>query len=320
MRGFLVLDKPAGPSSHDLVGILRSLVGVKRVGHTGTLDPFATGVLPLAIGGVTRLIQFLDEEHKVYQAELELGTATETGDPEGEVVESGPRVSLDQVDTVLQSFVGQVTQRPPPYSAVKHKGRPLYAYAREGTLIHGEPRQIQVHSMQLLPIGEVSNEQPQVVRFEVACSRGTYVRVLGVDIAKALGTVGHLRSLRRLASGPFKIEQSIDLPTLAEWACGTQDWATAFARDRDVRLERRPREEWIHKLEPFLQAPETIFQSWPVKECSEPEAKRTLQGVCPAPPPGVELGDRYRVVYQERLLALAHVLPRGPRLLRVLQP
>ena len=91
MRGFLVLDKPAGPSSHDLVGILRSLVGVKRVGHTGTLDPFATGVLPLAIGGVTRLIQFLDEEHKVYQAELELGTATETGDPEGEVVESGPR-------------------------------------------------------------------------------------------------------------------------------------------------------------------------------------------------------------------------------------
>ena len=319
MRGFLVLDKPAGPTSHDLVGILRSLIGVRRIGHTGTLDPFATGVLPLAIGGVTRLIQFLDEEHKVYQAELVLGSATETGDPEGEVVETGPQVSLEQADAVLQSFVGEITQRPPPYSAVKHQGRPLYAYAREGTLIHGEPRQIQVHSMRRLPI-DAAPDGPQVLRFEVACSRGTYVRVLGVDIARALGTVGHLRSLRRLASGPFKIEQSIDLPTLSQWACGTQDWATAFSRDRDIRMERRPREEWIHQLEPRLQSPETIFESWPVKTCSETEARRAQQGVCPAPPPGVELGDRYRVVYQERLLALAHVLPRGPRLLRVLQP
>lgn len=320
MRGFLVLDKPAGPSSHDLVGILRSLTGVRRIGHTGTLDPFATGVLPLAIGGVTRLIQYLDEEHKVYQAELVLGTATETGDPEGEVVETGPEVSLAQVDAVLQGFVGEITQRPPPYSAVKHKGRPLYAYAREGTLIHGEPRQIRVHSLRRLPEAPGPAGGPQVLRFEVACSRGTYVRVLGVDIAKALGTVGHLRALRRLASGPFKIEQSVDLPTLAQWACGTGDWATAFSRDREVRLAREPRETWIHQLEPKLQPPETIFASWPAKTCSEREARRTLQGVCPAPPPGVELGDRYRVMHQERLLALAHVLPRGPRLLRVLQP
>ncbi|MFT5587796.1 MAG: tRNA U55 pseudouridine synthase TruB, partial [Cognaticolwellia sp.] len=165
-----------------------------------------------------------------------------------------------------------------------------------------------------------SAEQPQILRFEVACSRGTYVRVLGVDIAKALGTVGHLRSLRRLASGPFKIEQAVDLPTLAEWACGSRDWEAAFNRDRDVRMPRVDREEWIHRLEPSLQAPEGIFSSWPVKVCSETEATRTLQGVCPAPPQGVELGDRYRVVYQDRLLALAHVLPRGPRLLRVLQP
>jgi len=320
LRGFLVLDKPAGPTSHDLVGILRSLIGVRRVGHTGTLDPFATGVLPLAIGGVTRLIQFLDEEHKVYQAELVLGEATETGDPEGEVVETGPRVPLEQAEAVLQSFVGKLTQRPPPYSAVKHKGRPLYAYAREGTLIHGEPRQIQVHSMRLLHDDSSSGEEPQVLRFEVACSRGTYVRVLGGDIAKALGTVGHLRSLRRLASGPFQIEQSVDLPTLAEWACGTRDWASAFARDRDVRMPRVPKEEWLHRLEPSLQAPESIFSSWPVKACSELEAKRTLQGVCPVPPAGVELGERYRVVHQDRLLALAHVLPRGPRLLRVLKP
>jgi tRNA U55 pseudouridine synthase TruB len=227
---------------------------------------------------------------------------------------------LDKADAVLQSFAGEITQRPPPYSAVKHEGRPLYAYAREGTLIHGKPRQVHIHSIERLPLESPSEDGPQVLRFEVACSRGTYVRVLGVDIAKALGTVGHLRSLRRLASGPFKIEQSVDLPTLAEWACGSRDWATAFNRDRDVRLPRVPREEWIHRLEPSLQPPEGIFSSWPVKTCSENEAKRTMQGVCPAPPPGVELGDRYRVVHGETLLALAHVLPRGPRLLRVLQP
>lgn len=315
MRGFLVLDKPAGPTSHDLVGILRSLVGIKRVGHTGTLDPFATGVLPLAIGGATRLIQFLDEEHKVYQAELVLGTATETGDPEGAVVETGPQVALERADAVLQSFAGAITQRPPPFSAVKHKGRPLYAYAREGQLIHGEPRQVQIHRIARLPCAE-----PGVLRFEVACSRGTYVRVLGVDIAKALGTVGHLRALRRLASGPFNLSQSVGLPTLAQWACGTSDWATAFARDRSVRLERAPREAWIHQVEAGLQSPEAIFSSWPVKTCSEREAKRTLQGQCPPPPAGLGPGERYRVVYQDRLLALAYLPPRGPRLLRVLQP
>lgn len=317
MRGFLVLDKPAGPTSHDLVGILRSLIGVKRVGHTGTLDPFATGVLPLAIGPATRLISFLDEASKGYEADLTLGQATETGDLEGTVVETGPIVEVTGFDAVASDFVGELTQRAPPYSAVKVDGKPLYKYAREGDLRWGPERSIQVSAIERLPC-----ETPGCLRFSVQCSRGTYVRVLGMDIAKAMGTVGHLSALRRTHSGAFHIKQALGIEDLAEAATGSRDWRKAFARDRNERLPRVPREEIRAFIQQHLVGIQEAFSGWEVQECSEGEARRVRDGI--SPPSKLPVGTRLLLMRQGEVLALGErQLHKGgvrTRLLRVLPP
>jgi tRNA pseudouridine55 synthase len=146
VEGFLVFDKPPGITSHDVVAMLRAVLGIRKIGHTGTLDPFATGVLAIAIGSVTRLIQYLDEDLKVYDSLLVLGQATETGDPEGEVILEAPVPSVDSeaVRTVLRGFSGQRMQKPPMYSAVKVNGRPLYSYARAGETVDVPSRPIRV--------------------------------------------------------------------------------------------------------------------------------------------------------------------------------
>ena len=189
--GFLVIDKAPGMTSHDVVGVVRAITGIKKVGHTGTLDPFATGVLVLALGGATRFIQYLDESLKVYDATIQFGASTETGDPEGDVLETGPIPNLDGVEDVLRSLEGKQMQRPPAYSAVKFKGKPLYKYARAGEFVEVPERPIEIYSMTRLDQGE------DWLRVEIRCSRGTYARVIANDVAKALGTVGHLRELRR---------------------------------------------------------------------------------------------------------------------------
>ena len=301
---FLVVDKPAGITSHDVVAAVRALIGAKRVGHTGTLDPFATGVLPLALGPATRLISFLDESHKVYDAVLELGRATETGDPEGEVTQTGPVPELDsaRVEAVLATFEGPRMQTPPPYSAVKVNGRPLYAYARAGETVEVPARPIQIHQMTLLGL------EPGRVRFRVACGRGTYVRVLGEELAAALGTVGHLVALRRLKSGPFELEDAVTVDELAAIAMGgpVPAWRPVLRPRRD-----EPRSVWRDRMECRADVlarglPATVgFSSLPVLSPDAAVVDRLLRsGTAPAPPEGTGPGDRFIVVDAEGLVAL----------------
>ena len=153
--GFLVIDKAPGMTSHDVVGVVRAITGLKKVGHTGTLDPFATGVLVLALGGATRFIQYLDESLKVYDAVIQLGESTETGDPEGDILET----ALKNVEEVLRSLEGKQMQRPPAYSAVKFKGKPLYKYARAGEAVEVPARPIEIYKMTLIEQGEENHRR-----------------------------------------------------------------------------------------------------------------------------------------------------------------
>jgi tRNA pseudouridine55 synthase len=220
VNGFLVVDKPVGITSHDVVGMVRAVTGVKKVGHTGTLDPFATGVLPLALGAATRLIQYLDEDIKVYEGAVALGQATDTGDPTGQVTAEAPVPIVDDntIRQLLASFVGTRMQVPPAYSAVKVAGKPLYAYARQGVEVEAKARAVRIDSLELMDRGE------DWLFVRLQCGRGTYARVIAEEIGVALGTVAHLRSLRRTRSGPFVDAGSLRLEDLAEIVAGRQDW------------------------------------------------------------------------------------------------
>ncbi|MCP4919163.1 MAG: tRNA pseudouridine(55) synthase TruB [Proteobacteria bacterium] len=281
MNGFLVLDKPAGLTSHDCVGLVRAALRIKKVGHTGTLDPFATGVLPLAIGHATRFIQFLDEGEKVYEATLALGTQTDTGDLEGEAIQTAdvPDLALGDVQAALASLVGEQMQAPPAYSAVKVDGKRMYEYARAGIEKQAAARPITVHELEVLSVG------PEV-RFRVRSSKGTYVRVLGEDIARLLGTVGHLNQLRRLRSGPF--EGGVPLSDFAQALTGQSDWQRAFRGRRDERLTWGPREPAQELARAHLVTLPQAFGALPSHACTEDEARRLANGH--APPAPVEAG------------------------------
>jgi tRNA pseudouridine55 synthase len=205
--GVLVVDKPEGPTSHDVVASLRRRFKPAKLGHAGTLDPFASGVLLLAFNQATRLMEIWGAGEKVYRGVLALGRATDTGDPTGATVEEAPVPDLERaaVEAALQSLVGQRMQSPPAYSAAKHQGRPLYSYARAGQEVQKPPRPITVHGAVLHKV------EPGLVEFELTCSRGTYVRSLAEDLARELGSVGHLSALRRLASRPFEVAEGLKL-------------------------------------------------------------------------------------------------------------
>lgn len=301
MNGFLVLDKPAGLTSHDCVALVRAAVREKRVGHTGTLDPFATGVLPLAIGPATRFIQYLDEGQKVYEATLALGERTDTGDLEGEVVETAsvpPDLDLD-----LASLVGEQMQEPPAYSAVKVDGKKLYEYARAGIPKRAAARPIHIYALQEL------GRTPY--RFRVTCSRGTYVRVLGEDIARGLGTVGHLTQLRRVRSGPF--EGGLTLGALAQALTGQGDWTKAFRGTREERLtwgDREPARALASAhLLPLIEA----FAHLPRHDCTTREAQKVGHGQ--APPAPVADG-RFIAAADGRMLAICEASGGRARVLR----
>lgn len=209
--GFLVVDKPAGRTSHDIVDEARRWLGTRRVGHLGTLDPQATGVLPLAIRQATKLIHYIEDKQKVYDGTIVLGIETDTLDAEGEVVarHDGPLPSRDQVLAALARFRGDVQQVPPMYSAVKKDGVPLHRLARQGIDVEREPKWITIDELELLRF------EPPAFDLRVRCSAGTYVRVLASDLGRALGCGAHLSALRRTQSGPFRIEQA---RTVAECA------------------------------------------------------------------------------------------------------
>ncbi len=214
LNGILVIDKPPGLSSARVVSIVKRLLQVKKVGHAGTLDPFATGVLIVCVNQATRLARFWLNSAKTYQAELCLGIETDTQDPTGTVISTSESIDVpeDKLRTVMKSFVGTVNQAPPVYSALKHQGVPLYRLARKGEPFQKPSRQIQIYRLEILEIAL------PLVRFEVNCSAGTYVRTLCADIGKILGCGGHLKNLRRTASSGYSITDAVSLSELEELA------------------------------------------------------------------------------------------------------
>jgi len=207
--GVLLLDKPVGLSSNDALIKAKRVLNAKKAGHTGTLDPFATGLLPLCFGEATKFSQDLLEADKTYLTTVHLGLKTDTGDTEGEVIETRDvNVTLDEIHAVLARFRGPIAQVPPMYSALKRDGKPLYAYAREGIVLEREARNVVIHKLEL-----VSYEAP-FLKLEVTCSKGTYIRVLGEDIGEALGCGAHLNALRRIGVGALKAEHMITLDDL----------------------------------------------------------------------------------------------------------
>ncbi|NLZ93736.1 MAG: tRNA pseudouridine(55) synthase TruB [Firmicutes bacterium] len=207
MKGVLNLLKPPGMTSHDAVSVIRRLTGIRKIGHTGTLDPGAAGVLPLCIGQATRVAEYVLEMDKIYRAELHLGVATDTEDAAGKVIEEKavPMLNFSDVEKVMAGFVGKRMQTPPMYSALRVKGKKLYEIARQGETVERQPRLVQFYQLQLLQL------RGNKILFDVACSRGTYIRTLCRELAAALGTVGHMSFLLRLGVGPYTIANSLTI-------------------------------------------------------------------------------------------------------------
>lgn len=211
LDGVLLLDKPEGLSSNDALIKAKRLLNAKKAGHTGTLDPFATGLLPLCFGEATKFSQDLLEADKTYETVVHLGVRTTTADTEGEVLERCEvAVTPDQIEAVLERFRGEIDQVPPMHSALKRDGKPLYEYARQGITLERQARRVTIHALEML-----GYEAPYL-RLLVTCSKGTYIRVLGEDVGAALGCGAHLQALRRTQVGNLTLDGCVTLEQLAE--------------------------------------------------------------------------------------------------------
>jgi tRNA pseudouridine55 synthase len=212
MDGILIINKPQGYTSHDIVNIVKKALNTPKVGHTGTLDPNATGVLPILIGKATKVSKYLIEHNKTYVAELALGEKSSTGDTEGEIIEKKevPLLNEEQIKQVLKSFEGKQMQTPPIYSSIKINGKKAYEYARKGQNIQLEPRPIEIMKISFIKF------ENNVLKYEVQCSKGTYIRVLCEDIAERLGTVGLMKNLCRTRVNEFDIEDSCKIEQIAK--------------------------------------------------------------------------------------------------------
>jgi tRNA pseudouridine55 synthase len=206
MDGIVIIDKPAGKTSHDVVSEVKKIMGAKKAGHTGTLDPMATGVLPVCLNEATKLAQFLTGENKEYLATMLLGVKTDTLDTEGEITgKSDKFVSEEEIRAALEKMVGKIQQVPPAYSAVKHHGQPLYKYARKGIFLETAAREVEIYS---IFIEDISFPR---VTFRIACSKGTYIRSICSDVGEMLGCGACLCGLRRLRSGLFSTDMAVSL-------------------------------------------------------------------------------------------------------------
>ena len=210
MNGIIVIDKPKGLTSARVVSIVKKALNAKKVGHAGTLDPFAEGVLICCVNQATKLADFLLKGAKSYVAELKLGEETDTQDLTGTVVSSTApgNYTTDSIDRVFKEFEGSIEQRPPVYSALKHKGTPLYKLARKGQPVQKPSRQVEIYRISILEIAL------PLIRFEVSCSAGTYIRSLAADVGKKLGCGAHLNALKRTASSGFTLDQAVALSEL----------------------------------------------------------------------------------------------------------
>ena len=265
--GALVVDKPSGLTSHDVVARVRRILEVKA-GHTGTLDPLATGVLPLLLGKATRLMRFYVGEDKVYDAEIRLGLATETYDSEGAAtsVKPVPELTSEQARLALAGFLGVQEQLPPMHSAVKVAGQPLYKAARRGEVVARKPRRIEIHSLELL------SKRKSDWKIRIHCSTGTYVRSLAHDLGERIGCGAHLSGLRRLRSGPFDLSRAVALDEVA-----------TLGPARILPIER-------------------LLPQFPALQLDDQQSTRIRHGnAIPITNPG----DRFRLFSEGRLLALA---------------
>lgn len=247
VHGVLLLDKQVGVSSNDALIKAKWLLNALKAGHTGTLDPFATGLLPLCFGEATKFAQDLLDADKTYETVVHLGITTNTGDTEGEVIDTREvNVTQAQIDAVLAQFRGDIQQVPPMYSALKRDGKPLYEYARAGITLEREARPVTIHSLEFVDF------QAPYLTLRVRCSKGTYIRVLGEDIGAALGCGAHLNTLRRVQVGDLLIAQAITIEEL-------------LAKDADARLAA-------------LSAVDALLTSFPVLHLSDHLARRFLHG------------------------------------------
>jgi tRNA pseudouridine55 synthase len=248
LHAVLLLDKPVGLSSNDALQKAKRLFNAEKAGHTGTLDPLASGLLPLCFGAATKFSQASLDADKRYLATLHLGVTTSTGDLEGEVTQRCElAVDRASIDAVLTRFTGALAQRPPMHSAVKHQGRALYEYARQGLEVERAARAVTIHRLDLV---EWHDER---LVLDVACSKGTYVRTLAEDIGAALGCGAHLAALRRTASGPLYVDAAVALDALAAMTDA----------ERDAQLL----------------PPDALLTDWPEWRLSEHEAARFLTGL-----------------------------------------
>lgn len=285
MDGFLVIDKPAGMTSHAVVSAVRRITGQRKAGHTGTLDPFATGVLPVALGEGTKAIPFLDESIKEYRAVMRLGVATDTQDCTGRPLREGDwcRITPADVAEGLRQFTGPIMQVPPMFSALKRDGVPLYRLARQGREVEREARPVRIYSL------AVEGIDLPCVAFTVRCSRGTYVRTLASDLGEWLGCGAHLVELRRTMSGPFAAESALTLDELARL---TEDGRLAEAIVSPYRA-------LAHLVDLHL---------------TDAGAGKVARGIAPAPgelqspPANLKGGERVRLAAGERLTAVAENL------------
>lgn len=215
MNGLLIVDKPSGPTSFDVVRKLRGLGKGRKAGHTGTLDPMASGLLPICLGDATRIAGFILEGDKAYEGVIQLGQETDTWDATGKVVAEADPSGLDpeRIRAAVEAMQGEYWQTPPMYSAVKVGGKRLYELARKGEEIERRPRKVHIHTIDLVEFDPVHHR----ATIRVACSKGTYIRSLAYELGEALGVGAHLHALRRLASGPFSLERSLPLDTLLGW-------------------------------------------------------------------------------------------------------
>ena len=252
MHGVLLLDKPLGLSSNDALQKAKRLFRADKAGHTGTLDPLATGLLPLCFGAATKFSQVSLDADKTYRATVQLGVKTSTGDAEGEVLQQRPvDVNLDALSAACLRFTGEIDQVPPMHSALKHEGRPLYAYARAGVDIERPSRRVTIHRIDVPVIDDQGVNDRWIL--DVRCSKGTYIRTLAEDIGEALGCGAHLAALRRMASGPLTIDA----------ACTLEQLQTLSEDERDALL---------------LDA-DTLLADWPMVRLDDEGAGRFLSGV-----------------------------------------
>jgi len=259
MDGVLVIDKPAGVTSYQCVARLKKIWGVKKAGHTGTLDPMATGVLPICLGEATKIARYLTEGEKVYRASMVLGIETDTLDLEGQVIaRRTPAVTEGEVREVMKRFIGKLEQKPPYFSAVKYLGKPLHRWTRQGVKVDLPARVVEVKSL------EVEKIEMPYVHFHLTCSAGTYVRVLCADMGKILGCGASLAALRRLKSGPFVEADAVPFEEekLKEKVLSLKD---ALAHIPSVLVT----EEWGEKIRKGIQPGREIFEGYDISSLVE---------------------------------------------------